>query len=332
MALLDNVNKVIYWDEVNWQWLPFIVFRGSKIRIQLPQQRNKYIDVNSKEDSLKFLEGEGYSFSSLNRLGIVEISKGYYLYNGRVYPKEGTPTRSLTNLLTLVSEKSYNYIHTRLKGKGVISKSLVDELVSSTSIKFRGKVYKTYSDLAKDYGFSLSYLSSKLSKGISLEEAVNSYKGHEEFGVDHLGNKFSSVEEMIKHWGISRRAYNKRRDKGWSLERILTTPIKENQTAKECVDFKGNIFPSMKSMAKEYEVSHSSILYHIRKGKTPAEALKYLLTEGRVKRKVIDHKGNPFSSNTEMAKYYNVNFDTFRDRIKRGWTLEEALTSKRKER
>lgn len=331
MALLDNVNKVIYWDEVNWQWLPFIVFRGSKIRIQLPQQRNKYIDVNSKEDSLKFLEGEGYSFSSLNRLGIVEISKGYYLYNGRVYPKEGTPTRSLTNLLTLISEKSYNYIHTRLKGKGVISKSLVDELVSSTSIKFRGKVYKTYSDLAKDYGFSLSYLSSKLSKGISLEEAVNSYKGHEGFKVDHLGNKFRSVEEMTDYWGISLKAYNKRRDRGWSLEKILTTPVRENPEAKECVDFKGNVFPSMQSMAKEYGVSHASILYHTRKGKTPAEALKHLLTEGKAKRKVADHKGNSFSSNTEMAKYYNVNFDTFRDRIKRGWSLEEALTGKRGE-
>lgn len=308
------------------------MFRGSKIRIQLPQQRNKYIDVNSKEDSLKFLEGEGYSFSSLNRLGIVEISKGYYLYNGRVYPKERTPTRSLTNLLTLISEKSYNYIHTRLKGKGVISKSLVDELVSSTSIKFRGKVYKTYSDLAKDYGFSLSYLSSKLSKGISLEEAVNSYKGHEEFGVDHLGNKFSSVEEMIKHWGISRRAYNKRRDKGWSLERILTTPVRETPEAKECVDFKGNVFPSLQSMAKEYEVSHASILYHIRKGKTSAEALKYLLTEGKNKRKVTDHKGNSFSSTVKMAEHWKVNYDTFRDRIKRGWTLEETLTGKRKER
>ena len=280
MALIDNQNKVIYWDEVNWQWLPFVVSRGSKIMIQLPQQRNKYVDVNSKEDSLKLLEGEGYSFSSLNRLGIVEISKGYYLYNGRVYPKEGTPTRSLTNLLTLISEKSYNYIRMRLKGKGVIPKSLVDELVSSTGIKFRGKVYKTYSALAKDYGFSLSYLSSKLSKGISLEEAVNSYKGHKEFRVDHLGN----------------------------------------------------VFPSTQSMAKEYGVSHASILYHIRKGKTPAEALKHLLTEGEAKRKVTDHKGNSFSSNTEMAKYYNVNFKTFRDRIKRGWSLEEALTGKRQER
>lgn len=280
MALIDNVNKVIYWDEVNWQWLPFVVSRGSKIMIQLPQQRNKYVDVDSKENSLKLLEGEGYSFSSLNRLGIVEISKGYYLYNGRVYPKEGTPTRSLTNLLTLISEKSYNYIRMRLKGKGVIPKSLVDELVSSTGIKFRGKVYKTYSDLAKDYGFSLSYLSSKLSKGISLEEAVNSYKGHKEFRVDHLGN----------------------------------------------------VFPSTQSMAKEYGVSHASILYHIRKGKTPAEALKHLLTEGGAKRKVTDHKGNSFSSNTEMAKYYNVNFKTFRDRIKRGWTLEEALTGKRDKR
>ena len=24
MALVDFQNKIIYWDEANWQWLPFV--------------------------------------------------------------------------------------------------------------------------------------------------------------------------------------------------------------------------------------------------------------------------------------------------------------------
>jgi len=24
MALIDKQNKIVYWDEVNWQWLPLL--------------------------------------------------------------------------------------------------------------------------------------------------------------------------------------------------------------------------------------------------------------------------------------------------------------------
>lgn len=286
MALIDNQNKVIYWDEVNWQWIPFIIVSGKELKVRLPRRgSNTYVSINSKEEALDCLSKGGYSLHPLSTLGIIELTEGCYFYSGKVYKNENRVLTSLPSLLAKISGSHTAYVHRSLEGIGVLSES-------------------------------------------QLKKIVDNFQ--ERRMVDHLGNKFRTVEEMAKHWGIFLRAYNKRRDRGWSLERILTTPVRGTPEAKECVDFKGNVFPSLQSMAKEYEVSHASILYHIRKGKTSAEALKHLLTEGKNKRKVTDHKGSSFSSNTEMAKYYNVNLDTFRDRIKRGWSLEEALTGKKK--
>lgn len=324
MALIDKQNKIVYWDEVNWQWLPFMVIRGDKTMLLVPQRRNCYISINSKEGILRFLEKEGYSLFPLNRLGIMEISKGCYLYDGKIYSKEGIPIKSLPSLLVMISGKSFSSISKSLKGKGLISESIIKELVSS-DFKFEGKVYKSYGELAKEFGIPTTYLVSKLSEGFSLEEAINSNNALKE---DHLGNKFNSEREMAEYWGISYNTYRARKSGGWSLEKALTTPVRVFWSNKECVDFKGKTFPSIRCMAEEYGVSFSSLSHSIRKGKTPAEALKHLLYN----RQVTDHKGKIFPSQTKMAEYYNVHPETIRSRIKSGWSLEEALTGKRKER
>ena len=41
---------------------------------------------------------------------------------------------------------------------------------------------------------------------------------------------------------------------------------------------------------------------------------------------VLDHKGNSFQSNFEMARYYGVPALTLAKRLERGWSLERALT------
>ena len=41
---------------------------------------------------------------------------------------------------------------------------------------------------------------------------------------------------------------------------------------------------------------------------------------------VKDHLGNKFSSVTEMCKYYNIERTTYVGRLKRGYSVEEALT------
>ena len=316
MPLIDDSNKVIYWDEVNWLWLPYVKVKSS--------------NVSSKEGALKLISSKGYSFSSLDSLGIVEISLGCYLYEEKIYQSDSSvPLRSLASFLAMVFGKSRNTLLYFLKGEGVISKKYLEGLNSSFSaFEFRGKSYQSYAELSREYGFSISYISQNIARGFSLDEIVERYENRRT-KLDHLGNKFNSVEEMCRYWGISVRAYKNRRDSGWSLEKRLTTPLKGTQVAKECLDFNGRVFPSMKAMAIEYGINPTNILYHVKKGKTPAEALKHLLTKGKASLNIKDHLGNSFQSNKQMAEYYGVNVDTFRDRMSNGWSLEEALTGKR---
>lgn len=42
-----------------------------------------------------------------------------------------------------------------------------------------------------------------------------------------------------------------------------------------------------------------------------------------------DHKGNQFSSMSQMCDYYNINYYVFKYRIESGFSLEKSLTSKR---
>lgn len=44
---------------------------------------------------------------------------------------------------------------------------------------------------------------------------------------------------------------------------------------------------------------------------------------------VYDYLGNTYKSIKDMCDFYNVNYRTYSSRLKRGWTLEEALTGKK---
>jgi len=49
---------------------------------------------------------------------------------------------------------------------------------------------------------------------------------------DHKGNEFTSLDDMLKKYNISRKAYSNRIIAGWSLEDVLTKESKNNQTYK----------------------------------------------------------------------------------------------------
>ena len=123
---------------------------------------------------IDFLESKGFIFAPISNLGILEVSLGSYLYNGKIYQKDGVrPIKNLPVLLSLISGKSKQLIFKNLEGKGVLSKEQLEVMISKgKGIEFRGKVYKSYSELSRDYDFSLAYLSKWLSKGLSVEDIV----------------------------------------------------------------------------------------------------------------------------------------------------------------
>ena len=73
-------------------------------------------------------------------------------------------------------------------------------------------------------------LKRRLIHGQSLEEALTGNKKpihlHSKLVEDHLGNTYSSIGSMCRHYNITRKAYNNRIIRGWSIEDTLTTPVK----------------------------------------------------------------------------------------------------------
>lgn len=101
---------------------------------------------------------------------------------------------------------------------------------------------------------------------------------------DHLGQKFSSIREMCKHWNLNENLYRNRRKKDWTIEEALTG----KQNTNIVYDFDGNPFPSLKAMLEHYNTTHAQYRYRIKSGKTLKEALTV---------------PTPFKNGTKLGEY-----------------------------
>lgn len=145
---------------------------------------------------------------------------------------------------------------------------------------------------------------------------------------DHLGNEFSSMTQMAKHWGISNQLLSGRLSKGWDLEKALTTPNHGKPEIKTWTDHEGNTFSSMAQMAKHWNLSWSCVKNRLEKGiplkdalTTPPGELKQ--TESRFT--CQDHKGNKFRNHEEMCSYWDISVQLYHARRYDGWDMKRAL-------
>ena len=150
--------------------------------------------------------------------------------------------------------------------------------------------------------------------------------------TDHLGNHFKSVSAMTKHWDISRTTYLSRINMGWSVEKALTFTIREESKPKGCVvDHLGNEFKSLSQMLKHWGISLATYYNRTHKeGLSMEEALTKPIAKTYSFQEVTDHLGNSFPTKSEMSAHWGISKSTFDGRLRRGWSLEEALTGKRK--
>lgn len=195
MALLDTLNNIIYWDEVNWQWLPYVSTKVNRGKLVTRLKRDgSYTSKISIEIVIQFLIDKGYSFRSLESIGVVEVSLGCYLYKGNVYQRDGGhPLKNFSTFLSMISGKSQTYIFNYLKGRGVLSNLQLEELLSTqTVLEYKGKVYKSQLEFVKEHGFSRTYFVKCANKGMSLDEIVSNHKDFKKGRVDHLGKEFKT--------------------------------------------------------------------------------------------------------------------------------------------
>lgn len=121
-----------------------------------------------------------------------------------------------------------------------------------------GKVFPSLIEMAEHYNLPYSAVL-RAHATLSHEEFLN-YLRHPEQGfgpfcvTDHKGQQFKTTEDMVKHYGITRTAYNQRlRKLKWSLEKTLTTPVRERRQVIE--DHKGNTYKTIDELAETYGIT-----------------------------------------------------------------------------
>ena len=171
---------------------------------------------------------------------------------------------------------------------------------------------------------------------------------------DHLGNEFTSIEAMCKHYGISTKVYYYRVRSGWTKEMALTgcitNPVNKsysNQGAKvgkvpeyivarvkinsnkAYYDHLGNKFDSIDSMCEHWGISKSVYAARLRSGWDAAKALTVPVRTKAVRTTSklvwIDHIGNKFSSFEDMCYQYGKEPQLVINRLSYGLSLGDAL-------
>jgi len=196
-----------------------------------------------------------------------------------------------------------------------------------------GKEYSSVDKMCKAHGTTLHYYKKAMAEGKSVEEAlekpVRKNVGH--IVYDHLGNMYYSKKEMCEAYGISFDAFSARRRKGMSLEEALTKKpfLKDPEDA---IDTLGNVFKNKTAMCMHYGIPLTTYDRRLERGWSKEEAL------GLKERKrasfgntvIKDHLGNEYSSKKKMCEHYGISVYTFKDRIKKGMSLEDALKKEKR--
>lgn len=179
-----------------------------------------------------------------------------------------------------------------------------------------GNSFSSIQEMASFYNVSYLALYKRLKREWSIEEALTTpFSSCEQNKIkDHLGKVHKNIEEMCKAHNITLGVYKDRKNQGWPLKKILTTPIR-NST---CKDHLGNFYTSQEAMAKAYNLNLTTLCYRLKAGWSLKDALTKPL--GSRKPYFFAEDGNSFYSLTEAAKFYGVqsyklceNFNKFKD-------------------
>lgn len=152
-------------------------------------------------------------------------------------------------------------------------------------------------------------------------------RGKKETVKDHLGQEFKSIAEMCRYWGIKRNTYYSRIRIGLSVREALTSGKKLERIS--FTDKDGQYYHSLSEYCRLNNKSMTTISSRYRK----ASSIETIDLESNANesgddlrcKRVKDHLGKEFRSETDMCRYYGVKVGTYRKRIEAGIDKETAL-------
>ena len=183
-----------------------------------------------------------------------------------------------------------------------------------------GNEYKNWKHLAESYKIPEKTFRWRMRNGWGLMEAlttpVDRSNNRKKNGVkDHMGNTYVNKTQMAEHYGLTIRQFLDREGKGWSLQKILTTPIGDGRRI-EWFDHLGKHYNSFSEMCNAYGKNKSSVRESLKRGKP----LEYALTHKTKKEVICVETGKRFETCTEAAAFANVSSSCMSGVLKKGRT------------
>ena len=156
--------------------------------------------------------------------------------------------------------------------------------------------------------------------------------------IDHEGNRFPTIGKMAKFHGLSYFVVYNRLKEGWSIERALTTPVRES-TAYE---YKGIKYNSLHELCRKNGVSSSVVRIELGRGKRLEDVLdrlvsvKYRKDAGSVRdsitKQYIKLENNPkfngkeYNPLDELCSEFGIGLSFFRRKFFYGWRIEDIIS------
>lgn len=198
-----------------------------------------------------------------------------------------------------------------------------------------GNSFRSITAMCKHWGISRSTYDYRLAHGWSVEKTLTTPINTKAFKSvpcqDHLGNHYADVTAMCEHWGVSQKTYTYRRENGQTVEQALTSSTNRG----EHTDHTGQTFRSQAAMCKAWGISPQAYLTRINNGWSLEEALTTPVASRSShvsQRTCTDHEGTEYPSHAAMCAAWGINYNTYMERLARGMTQEEALTTGKHER
>ena len=249
--------------------------------------------------------------------GALQVSdhKGHSVeYDGVIYP----------SLSALAREKhiSYGAMYRRLR-MGMDLEQALQSNQRNHTIEYDGKIYPSIKALAEEQQRVYSTLKARLERGMRVEEAllnsrVYGGRGHP---VEYAGKLYRSIRSLAIERRIPYQTLRNRLWRGMAVEEALSA-------SGPSIEYGGKTYLSIKSLADELHVPYCRLRNRLKKGMAVNEALQ----NNRLcsyKGHPVEYEGKLYPSIRSLAKELPIPYYTLLYRLKKGWSIEEALENNR---
>jgi hypothetical protein len=208
-----------------------------------------------------------------------------------------------------------------------------ESVLSSRQIEVDGQVFPTLKSAASYFEVDESLIRSRVdSLGWTVRQAVELDPRPTDWGPKVItleGVQYPSIKDACKAYGLSNKKVNLRMNRyGWSLEEAFEiTAVKRPPGVPKAITFDGKVYKSNAALAKAHDIDPSMFHSRRKSGWSIEQALGLVDPPERRAYNAITFRidGKTFNSMKAVAHEYGINYKLLSARLRKGWTIEEAL-------